>query len=585
MSTVPVPQNEEQRVAKLKSYNILDTSPEAEFDDLTKLAARICEVPICLISLVDENRQWFKSKVGLDAPETARDISFCQHAIMDEKVFEVPDSLKDERFANTPLVTGDPKIRFYSGAPLIDNEGLALGTLCVIDQEPKELTDSQRDSLQEIANTVVRMIRLRKMHKEREEYFKLFDLSKDMLCIGGLKGFYKNLNPAFTEILGWTKEELMSKPFLELVHPDDSVATIQEFEKLAQGKVMNGFINRYRTKSGDYKWLSWTCQPSIETKQLFAVAHDVTELKKANEAALKSIRAKDRFLANMSHEIRTPLNAIIGFTDLLEGTNMSDEQSKYVNTIGIASDNLLMLINNVLDISKIESGNLELEKKVLSIKNVMNDVIRLNSQKAKEKGLKLISSVDHEIPDYVLGDSARLMQILLNLMSNAVKFTHEGMIELKAFSEEASAKDVLVTFSIKDTGIGIDQEKIDKMFERFTQAESSTTRKYGGTGLGLSIVKKLVELHGGTVIVNSTVGEGTEFIFSIKYPLTYASVQKEKSNGHEKTGRAALEGIRILLVEDNEHNQILATTYLVKNKAEVDLAENGRIAVENNNRA
>ncbi|NND77632.1 MAG: response regulator [Flavobacteriales bacterium] len=580
MTNYPLPKNEEQRIDKLHSYNILDTDPEESFDDLTKLAAQICDVPICLISLVDEDRQWFKSRVGLDAKETSRDISFCQYAIMEEHVLEVNDPLNDERFADNPLVTGDPSIRFYAGAPLLDEDGLAMGTLCVIDQKPKELTKDQKAALQFIANSVIRMIQLRKKNEERSQYAKFFEMSLDMLCIAGTDGFFKELNPAFTKILGWTEEELKSKPFLEFVHPDDAVSTLAEVDKLARGATTIGFINRYKCQDGNWKWMHWNCQPVAETGELFAVAHDITELKEANEMARRSVKAKDSFLANMSHEIRTPLNAIIGFTDLLQTTDLNETQRKYNQTVSIASDNLLMLVNNILDISKIESGKLELEKRSFSVKKVLDDVLRINSQAAKGKGIKLSSSIDHEMPEAVIGDPSRLMQILLNLMGNAIKFTPEGNVELKAFIEKDTGNDVLIKFSVKDTGIGIPPEKIDMIFNRFTQAESSTTRKYGGTGLGLSIVKKLVELHDGDLIVKSTPDQGSEFLFTIPYQRTNSSVQNKTTETSNKIINSYLDGISILLVEDNEYNQILATTYLERNMAKVDLAVNGEIAFD-----
>ncbi|NNE30350.1 MAG: response regulator, partial [Saprospiraceae bacterium] len=567
------------RLDRLHEYQILDTGPEKQFDELTQLAAQICDVPICLISIIDEDRQWFKSKVGLGADETSRDISFCQHAIMDEIVLEVKDATKDERFSENPLVTGDPNIRFYAGAPL-DDDGLRMGTLCVIDRKPKELTKGQSKALRSIANTIMRLIKLRKLNIERGQFAQFFEMSLDMLCIAGTDGFFKTMNPAFSKVLGWTEEELKSKPFVEFVHPKDVDSTLAEVGKLAEGHQTIGFVNRYLTKSGDYKWMHWTAQPLPSTGELFAVAHDITELKEANEIAEKSIQAKDRFLANMSHEIRTPLNAIIGFTDLLKSTDLNTLQTRYLKTVGIASENLLMLINNVLDISKFESGNIALERKVMSVKNIIDDVLRLHSQQAKEKNLRLVSSVDQQMPEYVLGDSARLVQILLNLLSNAVKFTLKGMIEVRAFVDELTNEDVLITFSVKDTGIGIPEEKQEHVFERFTQAEESTTRKFGGTGLGLNIVRKLVQLHDGSLDLKSKEGEGTEFIFSIKYPLTQADAYAFEGTRVGIKHKNSLEGVNVLLVEDNEHNQILASTYLKRNGATVDLAVDGQEAVE-----
>ena len=587
MSNLPKPANEQERLERLESYEILDTATEAQFDDLTTLAAQIMDVPICLISLVDENRQWFKSKYGLDADETSREISFCQYAIMDEEVFEVEDAQVDERFMENPLVTGQPNIRFYAGAPLTDDDGLNLGTFCVIDRKPKILNQEQKESLKSIARTALRIIKLRKANLDQNKFVKFFDLTLDMLCIGKTDGYARYLNPAFTRVLGWSEDELRSKPLIEFVHPDDVPVTMEELSKLAKGERIVGFKNRFIKKDGGLCWLHWTCQPDMNTGELFAAAHDVTELhniqvslREAKDIAEQSSSAKDIFLSNVSHEIRTPLNAIIGFTDLLQQTNLNELQSQYLDTVSVASKNLIVLINDVLDVSKIESGELSLEQRPFSIKKLIEDVINLQTHSAKSKGLKLLSVIDHEIPEYVLGDYNRLMQILINLVNNAIKFTDKGHVEVKAMLQQADDKEASILFTIKDTGIGIDQNKLDDIFERFTQAENSGTRKYGGTGLGLNIAKMLVELHKGKISVSSELNKGSEFSVEMTYPIAEFDAVENEVGNVEKEVNGVLEGVKILLVEDNEHNHILATTYIEKHKGLVDLAINGKEAVD-----
>ena len=291
-------------------------------------------------------------------------------------------------------------------------------------------------------------------------------------------------------------------------------------------------------------------------------------------------RQKDMFLANMSHEIRTPLNAIIGFNDLLQSTRLDDDQKRYVETIGIASRNLNVIINDILDISKLESGMLLLEKKPFGIEKIVRQVVQLNSSRAKQKGLKIMLTFDQDIPQFVVGDETRLSQILINLINNAIKFTAEGFVELKVVEMKKTVDQVTLRFSVSDTGIGIAPEKLSSIFERFTQAESSTTRMYGGTGLGLNIVKSLVGLHKGKVDVKSTPGKGSEFMVEIPFTIATSGAIAEIENDTPADLRTLLDGMNLLLVEDNEHNQFLAQTYLVRNGAKVTTAANGKIALD-----
>lgn len=213
---IPIPVNENERLKALYEYNLLDTLPEENFDRLTKLASIICEVPIALISIIDKDRQWFKSNVGLGANQTPRNISFCQYSIMGTELFEVEDALKDSRFKENPLVLEDPNIRFYAGYPIIDLNGFALGTLCVIDKTPKTLSENQRLALKTLAEDIMIQIAGNKKNEERRKLERLFYMSQDMICIAGVDGYFKKINTSFTKILGWTESELLEKQFLVL---------------------------------------------------------------------------------------------------------------------------------------------------------------------------------------------------------------------------------------------------------------------------------------------------------------------------------------------------------------------------------
>jgi len=286
----PTPENEVARLEALQRYAILDTFPEQEFDDLSRLAALICGTPIALVSLVDANRQWFKAKIGIDEAETPRDIAFCGHAIMQRDVMVVPDALADERFRGNPLVTDRPKVRFYAGAPLITQEGHALGTLCVLDHVPRDLTPDQKQALKALGRLVVAQIELRRSvsdqaqairerRRAEEELDQLFTLSLDMLCIAGFDGYFKRINPAWEGTLGIPKEELLSRPYVDFVHPDDREATINEARKMDQGELTISFENRYLSADGTYRWLLWNATPNKSLRLIFAVARDITQRK------------------------------------------------------------------------------------------------------------------------------------------------------------------------------------------------------------------------------------------------------------------------------------------------------------------
>lgn len=277
--------NEAQRINALKAYHILDTKPEHEFDRITELASIICNTPISLVSLVDERRQWFKSNHGLDARETARDIAFCHHAIKGTAIFEVENALTDNRFKDNPLVTGDPNIRFYSGCPLIDSNGFALGTLCVIDTVSKKLDEKQNKALSLLAAEVTNLISIRRQKDELKYFEKLFNLTNDLICLANTDGFFKKINPAFAELLGFDASYILEREFLDLIHPEDKESTMNEVAKLKSGITTINFVNRFRKKDDTYLHIEWTVAPEIETGSFFCIGRDISQ-EKAREAEL-----------------------------------------------------------------------------------------------------------------------------------------------------------------------------------------------------------------------------------------------------------------------------------------------------------
>lgn len=505
MSETPIPGNETGRLERLESYQIMDTPTEERFDNLTRLAAEICDVPICLISLLDEERQWFKSRWGLNAEQTPRDISFCQYAIMGQDTFEVQDAADNPTFMNNPLVTGDPNIRFYAGHPLHDDD-FALGTLCVIDVEPKQLDNSQKRALKILAQEVVFMIRQTKELKEREQYKKFFDMSLDMLCIAGTDGYFKAMNPSFTKVLGWSTDELLAKPFVEFIHPDDVPATMAEVEKLAGGAMTIGFENRYQRKDGGWTWMHWTCQPDMATGELFAVAHDITELKVALSKLEDSNTQLDQFAYVVSHDLKSPLRAISTLSLFLEEDlegKLDEETGKNFKLLRSRVSRMEALINGILEYSRV--GRVKEEMTDVNVKELLNEIIA---------GLMIPDGFEVRIADdlpVIQSNPVHLQQVFQNLISNALKYHNKeaGVVSVAYESLENEHE-----FRITDDGPGIDPQYHEKIFGIFQTLQSRD--EVESTGVGLSIVKKIMDEYGGSVTIESELGKGSTFV--LRFP-------------------------------------------------------------------
>ncbi len=369
-------------------------------------------------------------------------------------------------------------------------------------------------------------------------------------------------------LLSLNLQRLISRPVLALAHTTNEISKkkdysirIQQKRKDEIGTLISGF-----------------------NQMLAEIEQQNESLIQAKEAAEHSAKAKEEFLANMSHEIRTPMNAIMGVTDFLNDTELSEVQRNYLDIIKNSADNLLVIINDILDLSKIESGKLVFEETAVKPSSIINTIIESCRPRFEKKNLAIYTELDPKMPESFLGDPVRFNQILLNLFTNAIKFTIEGSITIGSKLVEEDAKTVLLRFYVADTGIGIPRDKFDVIFSSFTQATNATTRKYGGTGLGLSISQKLVEMQDGQMYLESEVVKGSTFSFEIRFKKnTEQRLGKRKKEPSTFEIPQKLDNVgtkSILLAEDNEVNQMLVVTLLEQWKYHVDVAENGKKAIE-----
>jgi len=581
---VPLPPNEQSRLEELRRYALLDTPPEKAFDNITELAARIFNAPITAVTLIDEEREWFKSCVGLTTREVGRNYSFCAHAILTPEIMVVTDALLDPRFAENPLVVGAPHIRFYAGAPLQTRSGLILGTLTISDITPRSFTAEEMATLTSLAALVVDEIELRYQLGDRAraaENLRLLKAAVEQsresviittadLDLPGPEIVY--VNPAFTEVTGYTAAEALGRTPRMFQGPKTNRAVLAGARAhLEKGEACNSETVNYR-KDGSELIMDWDISPIRDERgqvtHFIGFQHDATErsriaaaLLQAKEEAERANRAKSEFLSRMSHELRTPLHAILGFAQLLETEGQAEEDQDSVAQIARAGNHLLGLINEVLDIARAESGKLALTPEPVSVRETLQETLSLLKPQAAARRVRLqplVGDVEHR----VLSNARRFKQVILNLLSNAVKFNREG----GSVTVSCEKIEDCVRITVADTGCGISEENLGKLFVPFERLNVGDA-VVEGAGLGLSLSKHLIEAMGGRIGVDSKLAVGSTFW--VELPLVeVTSAATELSLDSRIASVAELARLTaprtLLYIEDNLSNLRLVERILAR---------------------
>jgi PAS domain S-box-containing protein len=430
-----------------------------------------------------------------------------------------------------------------------------------------------------------------KIAESEKNYRLLSENSSDLIAVHTLEGKFTYVSPSVKEFLGYTPDELIGRGDMELVHPDDKpkIYALKKRQQASKNNTTELSEFRLLRKNGSAVWVEvisrnlfdetqkiigvQTSARNIDQRKAFEIAL-IVEKEKAEQANI----AKSQFLSTMSHEIRTPMNAVIGLTNFLLDQNPRPDQLESLKLLNFSGENLLVIINDILDFSKIEAGKIEFEEIPFDFQDLLNNTIQMLRHRAVDKGIELYIKHNNALPSTVKGDPVRIAQIINNLIGNAIKFTENGYVELTVNTEDIKENHYTLSFSIKDTGIGISPDKQESIFDRFSQAGSHITRKFGGTGLGLAITKRLINLMGSDISVKSILGEGSVFSFT----LILEAADKEEANTISKfeIPTRNIEGIKILLVDDNHVNQVVASNYLKKWGFDITLAYDGTEAVE-----
>jgi PAS domain S-box-containing protein len=511
MPATPTKPDEVQRLQVLKDLKLLDTPPEERFDRITRLAARVFGVPIALLTLVDAERQWYKSRVGIDVVETDRSISLCSHVIEQDDVFVIEDALRDPRFATNPYVMGVPHIRFYAGYPLATPDGSKVGTLCIIDRTAREfspddralLRDLGRIAADEVAAVELNWALQRQRDSEAGMRALLEHIPEGVLMLD-VEGAILWVNPAAVRIFATPAEQLVGQRGQKLLADDP--------EKLVAN---SGLINLTpyeslgRRGDGSVFPLEFTVNRLILSgeKRMVAIVRDISRRRAADDRTRATDERRRKYFATATHELRTPMASVLGFSELLLKRDFDAATGReLIEIIHRQASRLVDLINQLLDLARIEAGGKdELEFRPMGVDELIDQTL------ANLVGLgeahRIAIAVAPDLPA-LSGDALKLQQALTNIVSNSIKYSNpDTPIEVSAFIAPARAQPT-VAIRVKDRGIGMTPEQTAQIFDAFYRADKGSSVQ--GSGLGMTIFKEIIDLHGGTVELQSAPGVGTE---------------------------------------------------------------------------
>jgi PAS domain S-box-containing protein len=536
MQTPPTPANEPQRLARLHGLGILDTLPEKAFDDISALAQMICGTPVALISLIDQDRQWFKSRLGIVELETPRQVAFCAHAILDQDhVMVVEDLREDPRFSNNPLVTGAPDARFYAGAPIVTHDGLALGTVCVLDTKARKLDPGQIDALQRLASLVINLLEHESVRIEEatrsQEAWHLQHQELTAMAIAGLdlqvyidpNYLIQHVNDTYLAYWGGTREDIIGRHIAERVGDDAFRDIIQpRLDRALAGETVS-YTRKTDFPARGTRHVEVALLPVRNARGEIAGAvmraQDVQETR-TREAQLQQTVAlleqrtmeQERFIHIISHDLREPINTVNNFTSLLVADHqeeLSPVAQRYLSFVQSGGQRMSYLLDDLLHFVRLEGRSVQLRPV---------DVAHLVQQIATDLG-PLIARVDGRLEcgaqPTVMADESLLRIVLKNLISNGLKFSRQGVLPVVHVQVDETQDGHLI--HVTDNGIGIASEHQQHVFDMFRRLH--TRKHYEGTGLGLSVCRRIAQLHGGRVSVQSVLDEGSRFTLHLPAPL------------------------------------------------------------------
>lgn len=514
-----LPWDEASRLEALRALKLLDTPPERRFDRITHMVRDLFQVPIALISLVDAHRQWFKSCQGLGVSETPREISFCAHAILQDDIFVVENALEDPKFADNPLVTGEPFIRFYAGKPLHDLSGKKIGTLCVIGQTPRTLSPNDRERLLGLAawaerevNMVVKGADSMQRLENTLRLAHVLENAAEGVLSTSIDGSIETVNPACCDLFGLTAPALIGKNIGELIAPTRGSMQTDILSQLRSGALhgaRNGVeMTGLRSNGEEFALeVAFTSIDIGERTKFTGIVRDISQRKQ------EELR-KSEFISSVSHELRTPLTSILGALGMVRedaGVPLRPEDTRQLIDVAyLNSKRLSALVNDILDAEKLDAGMMGFHLETLPVNALMQEACMLNRPFATRLNVELqFSPAPAEMAVSV--DSTRFIQILTNLISNACKFSPAG----KLVSLSCAQRGDWIRISVCDQGPGIPDAFRSSIFQRFAQAQPSRNNKQIGTGLGLNLCKTMIEKMGGRIGFDSVAGRGATFFVEL----------------------------------------------------------------------